>query len=92
MCELCQAVPPPPPPPGVGAKRGRDDDWIDQQNSFDELLQELNSHKEEHSPAPGGISTNESQPLIASATQAKKLVLVYIQRHNCYLSVHDKLK
>ena len=30
---------------GVGAKRGRDEDWIDQQESFDSILAELNAEQ-----------------------------------------------
>lgn len=28
---------------GLGGKRGRDDDWIEQQDAFDQILAELNA-------------------------------------------------
>ena len=51
---------------GVGAKKGRDEDWIQHQDAFDEILAGLNKGKRE-GPTAG------TKSIVESAGESKRL-------------------
>ena len=51
----------------MGAKKGRDEDWIQHQDAFDEILAGLNEGKGE-GPTPG------TKSIVESAGESKRLL------------------
>ncbi len=58
---------------GVGTKRGRDEDWIQHQDTFDQLLAGLNrGHGEEVSTS--GRTATGSKSIVENAKESKRIV------------------
>ncbi len=68
------------PHAGVGAKRGRDEDWIQHQDTFDQLLAGLNSAQgSREGVAQGSVegAVNErgaSKSIVENAGESKRIV------------------
>ena len=59
---------------GVGAKRGRDEDWIQHQDAFDEILAGLNGKQAESAEDPEATKEDKKKTLVENATESKRLV------------------
>ena len=62
-------------------KRGRDDDWIERQDTFDQILASLNAvgggsgeERPASSPVAGKATPPQGKTLVDSAVEAKKIV------------------
>lgn len=64
--------------PGLGAKKGRDDYWIQHQDSFDQLLANLNAQQTTATTKTAHCHSNEeispTKTLIDSAAESKRLM------------------
>ncbi len=61
---------------GVGTKRGRDEDWIQHQDTFDQLLAGLNrGHGEEVATSGRGEETaTGSKSIVENAKESKRIM------------------
>lgn len=59
---------------GVGAKRGRDEDWIQHQDTFDEILAGLNEKQVESRQDPEATKDDKKKTLVENAKESKRLV------------------
>ena len=64
---------------GLGKKKGRDDDWIEHQDAFDQILANLNAQTVSSNTCEYNDHTEESSPLPANAlletaTESKRLL------------------
>lgn len=55
---------------GVGAKRGRDEGWIQHQDNFDELLAGLNKKQTENVKV---TNDDDKKTLVESANESKRI-------------------
>lgn len=73
---------------GFGAKRCRDEAWIEHQDDFDQILANLNaqavSSNTRLSVCPDQIKESPPQPMLKSAVESKRLLCVHGYRTITY--------